>query len=499
MIQGVIFIIWYKDDKYIKRGKSCDNSINNFLNYCSERNSSNLLFHYAKYRNMGNKNSHYILKASYYYWSFNCLNTYLQKFEVQNNNIRLFQYNHFKNDYNSIVRECLYLGRMFLIYLSKYEKSKHPSKEEISYLNGLILSFTTNYANLLDEIGRIISSIKLDKHLLSRCNKFSMSQGNLGLDLYRYSKFTGDIHNKRYLLNQACYHLRLSLTYHLARTYKKAFWKFYNWYKISEKLCINKEKHLRHQQYDSPEIKYRCWISKNCLSLNVFNDINYSKDTAKDNILLPYITNENSTLIYNLFNSTKQEYSSARFQIYQGFKNYYKKHYSDNYIKTMKTPKNYIFNYHLEQVKMAFKMLFSIFDHIAFILKNYSKAPINKKYFISFKILFKNKNTVKKLFKYYKNNYALRGLYWIREDLYRKEGNEIGLDHTLYLAQQIRNAIEHRCLFITKSKKSYKLTNYDTVIINIKQFKIITIHLISVSREAIILLVIFIRLEESFR
>lgn len=463
---------------------------------------------YKKSHKMGNKNSHDILKSNYYYCGFNCLDNYF-KACINNSNLKKLHYMHFNNNYNNIASACLRLGRLSLKYLSKYESNKKFAPTECRYLNGFICQLTTNFALFLDEIGRIIRSLELYRRLLIRCPNFAMAQGNYGIDLYNYSKLTGDINNHQYLLGKSAYHFNKSLTDDLRTSRIDAF-NLFNEFYLEVKRLNNREtltfNNINKSKCSSIELNYRKWAYRHCLFLNVFNDANYTFNSAYDSLILPPIISRKNVdkppFIFDLFNNIKQKYVSARYQFYDGMSHIKSHHFSDYGVKITRTGKGYIYGYYIEQMEESFKSFYSIFDQIASILVSFlhlnksELAGSNKNKSIPFDVLFQDTNS-KMLFKKYKNDYALKGLYWIDKDIC---STKIGLDYNMFIARQIRNKLEHSSLYLTLDNlgKNHFAKSDDgySYIINIDYFKKISIDLIKTCREAIILLTIVIRIEE---
>lgn len=457
---------------------------------------------------MGTKNGHNILKSQYYYCSLNCLDNYFKMF-INNHGIEKFHCMHFKNDYSNIGGNCLRLGRLSLRYLSRYETTKHFTPIECRYLNGFFYQLTTNFGILLDEVGRIIQSLRLYRKFLIRCPHFAMAQGNYGIDLYRYSWLTGDIMNHQFLLGKSSYYLKESISGNLESHRKDAFNIFSKLY-LGMKRINNREtlalNSINKSKCPSEELNYRAWAYKHCLFLNVFNDVDYSFNSAWDSLTLPPILTrvdiKKPPFIFDLFDTVKQEYVSARFQFYDGISHIGSRHFSDHGVSITKTDKGYIYGYYVEQMKESFKSFYSIFDQIASILVKFlhlKKRKLvggDKDRSISFDVLFQGENA-KMLFHRYKNNYGLKGLYWIDKDI---RSQKVGLDFNMFIAREIRDSLEHSFLYFTKDKlgKDHvtKTDDGSSYVININFFKNISMDLIKTCREAIILLTIVIRIEE---
>ena len=144
----------------------------------------------------------------------------------------------------------------------------------------------------------------------------------------------------------------------------------------------------------------------------------------------------------------KQEFVSARFQYYEGV-NTETPHFSDKEVLLLNTLDYPSYSLSIEMVKSSFRMLYSIFDKIAFFLNNYLKLEIPPD-----KVLFRTfwyenrskKNGIREKFIKYEN-WPLRGLFWLSKDLYENKGGfRESLEPDAQKLNEIRNHLEHRYL-----------------------------------------------------
>ena len=120
------------------------------------------------------------------------------------------------------------------------------------------------------------------------------------------------------------------------------------------------------------------------------------------------------------------------------------------------------YSYYLEQLKISFRLSYSILDKIAFLLNNYFNLGM-KDHTISFKSIWYNNRDKKELKDFFvnSNNWALRGLYWLSRDLYESDLDDI-LEPEAQEITKIRNYIEHKGLKV--------LSEYVGIMIKKKKF-----------------------------
>ena len=199
---------------------------------------------------------------------------------------------------------------------------------------------------------------------------------------------------------------------------------------------------------------YHTWCLQNNLILNPINIIPHYND-IRDTIHTPsMISNiEKIPPYYAYFNQLKQEFLAARFLCFEGTENLYKKHYSDKYGYLLDTFDSALWDYHTEQIKLAFLTAYSILDKVAVYINDYFNLnqPLKS---INFRNIWyhncdmkinpkKNKYPVlRKLFENHPNK-ALSALYWLSKD-FREEDTNFVLEPEADELQNIRNSLEHR-------------------------------------------------------
>ena len=227
--------------------------------------------------------------------------------------------------------------------------------------------------------------------------------------------------------------------------------------------------------------------------------MDYSLDISYDPIHLPNMLasfEEKHPCYHGLFNQIKQEYCSSRYMIYDGIFNS-KYHFSDAEVYLVNTLDYPVYSYNIEKVKSAYRTIYSLFDRIAFFLNEYFSLGIAKDR-VSFGAVWR-KNS--RLHEIAASNYLLSALHWIKKDLYKNSVSEYKeyIDPILHRTYEIRNVMEHRYLKILDN--SFHIDDKQDIdnlafVITIEEFHELAINLLRTCREAIILLVMAINIEE---
>ncbi len=253
-------------------------------------------------------------------------------------------------------------------------------------------------------------------------------------------------------------------------------------------------------------LAYRKWCLEQCLYINPLNDLGPNTVACHDILHLPAIIVPfgEPPKYHTLFNQIKQEYGTARFLFYEGTQ-LADKHYSDKDIELVDTLEYVEYSYNLEKVKIAYRLIYSLFDKIAYLLNDYLQIGLKRKE-VSFRALWheniRGKKTLRNRFQN-NDNLALRGLYWLSKDLYNvdeEEAHSVVLEPGAQELAAIRNHIEH---------KSFKVVQYGnwggddedgyTYSIDRGKFEFKTIKLIGLMRSAIIYTSLAIHHEESVK
>ena len=170
------------------------------------------------------------------------------------------------------------------------------------------------------------------------------------------------------------------------------------------------------------EQAYRRWALENRLFLNPLNDLGAIPAAAADTLHLPPVTVDIGTSPYfeGFFNQLKQEFVSARYLLYEGVTDRHP-HFSDRGVTLYDTLDYPVYGLAGEKVKLALRSVYSLFDKLAFFLNYYLELGIP-----SWQVSFRGfwYQSPKKPDKGLKpdiesrENWPLRGLFWVAKDLY---------------------------------------------------------------------------------
>jgi hypothetical protein len=125
--------------------------------------------------------------------------------------------------------------------------------------------------------------------------------------------------------------------------------------------------------------------------------------------------------IYNyhsFYNQMKQEFCSARYLFYESISNR-NVHFSDKGNIIIDTLDYSTYSLNVEKIKIAFKLFYSILDKIAYLINSYFQLE-HKSYNISFRKVWLDKNKLNSKIED-KQNWGLRGLFWLCKDFSEKD------------------------------------------------------------------------------
>ena len=493
---------WYEDEKMINQSVNHDEAMDN-------KNVQGIYSTiYESIKLSDNEELHPLLRAKYFYMigtSYYSLVYLEDEAENMEGSISKSLYFH---------TESINIQNQYLL------NHKIISDEERSYNKMLLNQSIVNYSNILSGLGRIPSAIESIFRTVN--DGFGMGIANLGEYLVYYADLDYD-HGHKLMLYSESFNL-----------YKKSLKiKDNSMHEDAIKHCKSKlnrlEKILDSVSYKFPdaieslkkqvpldwedlsipeEDRYNDWKVKNSLVLNTLNDYNKNLEVSNDILHLPSMKEPLKFTIptfHGLFNLIKQEYCSARYNIFDGIYNK-KPHFSDKDVYIANTFDYSINNINIEKVKSAYKSVYSIFDKIAYFLNEYYELGIPRR-IVNFNNIWREQITKNKkktdnpIRKYMSSNYILRGLYWIKKDLYNDDTYGYrGLVNTkLNTAYNIRNNMEHQYLKILDGefKPIYNPENeISSMIVSRIEFEELSIVLLKTVREAIIMLVQSIYINE---
>lgn len=354
---------------------------------------------------------------------------------------------------DSIQEKVVYYFRSCFELLSN-EKLDDPHYKP--YVTGLMLPLLTNYANIMERCGRKISAIRYYRKALEIKPDFNMATGNIGVALLYYSMIVHDPGHRDYLNHFAYRYLKLALkasnneVHPKAKKYFQRIISGYDAQYVTE--FLEKPLHINKYTWDSnEETDYRNWCLKNHLFLNPLNDLILEHSCfAADTLQLPGIVTsikeKDIPIYFGLFNQIKQEFIYARYLCYQGQSCCDEPHYADKDTCLVNLYDYPQYSIRIEQEKTAFRLLYSLFDKVAFFANTYWKLGIKERD-ITFHSIWKGEsgyghNKYKHAAIDITNNVSLLSIKWIYKDFNDRFGDS---EHPeLQKFNILRNALEHK-------------------------------------------------------
>lgn len=368
----------------------------------------------------------------------------------------------------------------------------------------------TNLGNCLSALGRFVEAIEQWNLVLAAMPHFAMSQGNMGRGLVTYSRYLYDESHRLMLLSVALDHLDMSLS-------DNAYWDSgpdplaEN---VFRQLHGEVRKFLDHISYKPPqnidqwslgrsaaERRYRRWCLDERLFLNPLNDVLTATAVAHDVLHLPdhsYKIDEYARFP-GYFNLLKQEYVSARYQLFDAIHGR-EKHFSDGEILLFETFDAAMYGRRVEQLKSSFRGAYSLFDKISIFIKDYFGVNDISVERVNFRNVWETKeNNIGVLRESFREsqNQPLKGLQFLSKDIYDKEFTELSEPDAADLSE-IRNKLEHRFLTVQEfPSRDFATDIHDCITFDDLQAK--TLRMLKMARAALIYLSLAMREEESAR
>ncbi|MFR1888511.1 MAG: LA2681 family HEPN domain-containing protein [Anaerostipes caccae] len=491
---------WYKNEDILKISVECDlayekkdlNRILDLSDLCWEKGHD--------------LNNGTMERAKYLYDSFTSLGDWIQLDSGARHLKSLYDgFAEVINRYEVEHEKCLYLCRASLKLAKEVASEGFGSIVDKKYFDEFYNSLIVNYSNLLSQTGRLIRAIYTLEQINN--NLFPMVSGNLGLKILNLADLDYD-KGHAFLLCQDAYHnLVQSLTPELLKYNSEAYICFENsienleaQFEIEDLKSSFNVKKENLENMSSEEINYRIWCSKHGLSLNSLNDVRYDIDVAYDPVHLPTMilpmVNNIIPSFHGLFNQIKQEYVSARYLAYDGLINR-NRHFSDKEVFMIDTLDYPVYGLSVEKIKAAYRSVYAIFDRIAYFLNFYFDLNITERN-CSYKTIW-SKNSL--LHENASKNYPLLGFKWICKDIANRSVSKFKnhIDPTMEKISDVRNKMEHRYFKIVDNKPAYedkKRVDEMAFLIEFTEFEELTIELLRNAREAIMLLVMTVYVEE---
>ena len=409
--------------------------------------------------------------------------------------------------YEESLKKQLYCFRksIDIIEDEDYSKNKYAP-----YVKSFKLILYTNYANTLSFCGRKIEAIAQYKKAMNIHPSFGMALGNLGRVYQDYGAMDYDDGHQNYFHHFAYSLLKSATECEDPNTYKEAKECFataiarYNPQYVKE--FLQKELKIPKFSYEDIEEKlYREWAVENNLFLNTLNDLPVTEICfATDVLQLPsmVVSIDAKPIFHGMFNQIKQEYVYARYQYYLSLQIREEVHYADKGTHLINFADYPQYGMRIEQLKSAFKILYGLFDKIAYFLNSYFDLGIYERD-VSFSHVWLTGFGKGKYYYNYKNvlnyeeNFALASLYWISRDFYDKF--EDSPNPRLKRISDIRNALEHKYVKITNGwfpeRTSGEIDDLALYLLE-DELSTLTLELMHIVRETIICLSLCVHVEE---
>lgn len=349
-----------------------------------------------------------------------------------------------KIDYSMSVEKQLFYYRKAIDVLH-FEKN-----DSMKLWDDLKRKLYTNYGNCLDEIGRKQPALEAYYSALEVSPTFGMTLGEIGVALSHYYLIDYDTNHKNIYAYFAYRYLSVAVQKYNKDIHPSAlavFQKYLGQYNYEEESDIE----FKQFNYKGEELQYRKWGLNNRLFLNPLNDLPVSEMAfAADIIQLPdMIADINAKPIFHgLFNQIKQEYIYARYLYYKSIQISEKPHFADKETYLLQFADYPQYSIRIENMKSAFRTLYSLLDKVAYFLNKYFDLGIDECK-VNFRYIW-NPNSTNEKHDTSKNklnpskNYALNALYWISKDFTEKYENSPN-PYAKHLSI-IRNALEHKYL-----------------------------------------------------
>lgn len=374
----------------------------------------------------------------------------------------------------------------------------------------------TNIGNHFDHVGRFVEAVEYWDRALAIDPHFGMAIGNRGFGLSNYAWHLYDPGHGVVFLRVAHKALVDATAQPLEGNALASF--------RATRERIEKAFHgkppagePRFREYSlgrsKAEQEYRRMCLRRRLFLNPLNDLGQYSVAARDILTTPSMTTSinEGPRFQGFFNQLKQEYASARYLYVEGMKKPGRAHYSDRDVRLFDTLDYPVYGLAAEELKLAFRMSYSVLDKVAFFLNKYLGLGIPERE-VKFRTLWFKKHGAKQgiLRPEFKDrqNLPLRGLYWLSLDLADPtEDLREALEPEARELAEIRNHLEHKYLklhsegFHGENHRQTQgfLTDTLSFSINRRSFEQKCLTMLKLARAAIMYLSFAVRVEERHR
>ena len=369
----------------------------------------------------------------------------------------------------------------------------------------------TNLGNYLSHLGRPIAAIGQWDATLRENPEFAMAIGNRAISIVRYGEHIFDPGHASIILNAArCgFDAALSETAEwdeIECSYSRPLFQ-----DERDKVDVWLKKIEFNSVYDlnqwplgnnDEERRYRRWCLDKRLFLNPLNDVLTLSVAARDVLHLPdhtYKVGEAPRFV-RYYNLMKQEYFSARYHLYGAVSKRVDR-FVDRETYLVNLEDGSVYGHYIEELKLAFRSAYALFDKIALFINEYYAVDLNPRE-VTFRGIWAEQlkggenHRLRHIF-YGKQNWPLRGIYYLSKDLFDNEFIDTAEPDAAQLAD-LRNQIEHR--FLNLHNVGSNMSGKDSYgYILLDEFEGKTFRVLRMAREALIYLSLAVHREEQLR
>lgn len=366
----------------------------------------------------------------------------------------------------------------------------------------------TNLANRLNALGRPVAANEQWLNVLDTEPRFAKALANQARAMVTCATSLYDSGHQIHLLATAASLFDAALG-------EDALWESEDREAFAPALTEERDKilaHLVEVEYDEDfdmnqwplgaseeERAYRRWCLRERLFLNPLNECYTDSVAATDVLHLPdhIYSVEELPRFPAYYNLLKQEYVSARYRFWRAT------HLNDQDflmrdVVMLDSGEGQALGHYSEDLKSAFRSAYSLFDKIGLFLNDYFDIGLAPGA-VNFRRVWSEKSNgvihVRPVFQG-RQNWLLRGLYFLSKDLYDEDFKEVSEPDAADLAI-LRNQTEHRFLSLQHSEDGSSTDTHR--LISIAEFQARTLRLLRMAREAVIYLSLAMHREEAMR
>jgi len=375
-----------------------------------------------------------------------------------------------------------------------------------------------NIGNLFSDSGRIIFAIESWKKALDLSPQFGMAGCNLSQGLVSYALMLYNQGHSALICRKA---YKLCLYYIDCPSVQPGSRKQFRETIDQLEDSFNSSFLRSEESFDEytlgrtlAERRYRSWVAENSLFLNPMNDIFSESIVSHDIVGLPDMTvmTDSPLVFHGFYNQIKQEYISARYLYFQYLEELPDQgHFSDLHRSLVDTFDYDLHGLRWETLKNTFRMLYSIFDKVAYFLNEYFslERPQDR---VSFRTMWfvtekskGNQGSKKKINPLLSmSNKPLRALYMLSKDFGSTDNEYLSsINPDARDLAETRNYIEHRHFRIQliESHRSTESARPGSYVFSVGELRMRnrTLILMRAAREALIYLSLSVHAEEQRR